>query len=319
VDAAVLDRWSLPQPRTLSRAEQGLNNETWFVRCAGEEYVLRIYAEDRLDAIRFEHELLHKLIELALPFRTPRPVPTADADTIAVATTQEGPRPAALFHRLPGETLDDDDVAGVRSAGAAFAELDRVLGSIERTNNTAPAFHGDFRQIHPAVSDLADLDQVIGVDAARFVRTAADNAQALYASLPRQIVHGDFAFSNILVKGGKVTALLDFEFAGWDLRAAELGGALALSLSKTSGDQLWRQLLRGYLASLGLDTAEIAALPALALQHEAVILTWWSGRALSGRASRESVAQHVERALRLEGWMARSGARLVAEAFHLSA
>lgn len=315
----MLDRWSLPQPRELRRAEQGLNNETWFVTCASAEYVLRIYSEQRVEAIRFEHELLHLLAEQALPFRTPRPVPTQDGDTIAVAATSGGPRPAALFHRLPGETLDDGDVAGVRSAGAAFAELDRALASVARTNSTAPAFHGDFRQIHPALSDLTDLGAVIGVDAARFVQLAAENAQPLYASLPRQIVHGDFAFSNVLVRGSKVTALLDFEFAGWDVRAAELAAALGLSLSKTTGDLLWRPLLRGYLPSFGLDPTEIAALPALALQHEAVILTWWSGRALSGSAPPESIAQHIERALRLERWMSRSGPRLVAEALRLSA
>ena len=175
------------------------------------------------------------------------------------------------------------------------------------------------RQIHPAVDDLDLLDAVVGVDAARLVRTAAENAQPLYASLPRQIVHGDFAFSNILVRESKVTALIDFEFAGWDVRAAELAGALALSLSKTTGDLLWRPLLRGYLPSFGLDPTEIAALPALAVQHEAVTLTWWSGRALSGAASRESIAQHVERALRLERWMSGSGTQLVAEALRLSA
>ncbi len=319
MDDSVLDQWSLPRPRVLHRAEQGINNETWFVSCAAGEYVLRVYSEQRHEGIRFEHELLGRLVELALPFATPRPVPTRDGDTIAAASSWAGPRPAALFHRLPGETLNDGDFSGVRSAGAAFAALDRALASIDRTNHAAPAFHGDLRQVHPAISDVDHLPDVVGVDAARLVRVVAENAQALYASLPRQIVHGDFAFSNILVADGNVTALLDFEFAGWDVRAAELAAAIALSLSKTTGDLLWRPLLRGYLGSFGLDPAEIAALPALALQHEAVTLAWWSGRALSGSASRESVAQHVERALRLERCMAGSGTQLVAEALRLTA
>lgn len=39
---------------------------------------------------------------------------------------------------------------------------------------------------------------------------------------PKQLIHGDLHYDNVLVDDEKVSGLLDFEFAAFDWRAMEL-------------------------------------------------------------------------------------------------
>ena len=89
-----------------------------------------------------------------------------------------------------------DDDAQARAA-EAFARLDLALGNIERTDLPAPLFTGDLRAMHPAVTDLADLDDVVGRAGRDMVERASDSAGAIYASLPTQLIHGDFSFGKM--------------------------------------------------------------------------------------------------------------------------
>jgi len=92
----------------------------------------------------------------------------------------------------------------------------------------------------PAPSDVAALARDLtaaGPDAGRaaVLRDGADRAVAAWEGiagrLPSQVVHADLAASNVLVSPdtGAVTGVLDFELAGYWIRAIELAVALALS------------------------------------------------------------------------------------------
>lgn len=294
------------------RAEAGISNDTFFVSTGSGEHVLRLYSHLRVAGIRFEHEILRRLVDAELPFRVPLPLATTHSDTVALEV--DSARHAALFPRIPGVHLDDDQIEGVRRAASAFATLDVALGAIERTDSPAPSFSGDLEAVHSAVTDLAQLEPVLGAAALRLLTRAADIAQPMYASLPSQLIHGDFAFGNILMREGRVRGVLDFEFVGRDVRAMEVAGGLALMISKSTAEQLWRPYLRGYLSTLPLDPAEIAALPALALVHAAVVVVWWAGRWIQHEVSDASVTQHVERALAQERWLADHAEEVIAEA-----
>ena len=66
----------------------------------------------------------------------------------------------------------------------------------------------------------------------------------LYRSLLQQIVHRDFDASNVLMEGDRVTGVLDFEFAGSDLRAFDL--ARSRSLFRKGGRKTPGALALGY-------------------------------------------------------------------------
>jgi Ser/Thr protein kinase RdoA (MazF antagonist) len=172
--------------------------------------------------------------------------------------------------------------------------------------------------MHPAVTDLADLDDVIGRPGREMVERAAESAGPIYASLPTQLIHGDFSFGNVLVRSGRVRGIVDFEYSGRDVRAMELASGLSSVILRSQGEVLWRLVLRGYLGTQRLDLTELAALPALAILHWAVIVVWWAGRSLEGRPFPDGVGALVDRALIVERWMTSRGPELVAEALRAS-
>lgn len=312
----LLDAWALPRPRRLTRAHWGISNETWYVRSDAGEHVLRLYMHKRTEAIRFEHELLTRLARAELTFRTPKPLESEAGDTLA--TDIDTARPAALFRRIEGEHLDDDDAAGVEAAAAAFARLDSALAAIERTDVAAPVFSGDLRSVHRAISDPAQVEQIAGTIARGLVEAAAENAVPIYSSLPTQLIHGDFGLGNVLIRDGRVRGVLDFEYAGRNVRAMELGGALRNVLTKGNRETLWRPTLSGYLRTLSLDATELVALPALVLLQAAVVLVWWAGRALEGQSPGGALDRHVVQAKAVRDWLAGNSTRLVAEALRSS-
>jgi homoserine kinase type II len=312
----LLDAWALPRPRELTRAVRGISNDTWFVRSEAGDHVLRLYVDKRSDAIRLEHELLRRLATADLTFRTPQPLETQASDTIAIEV--DSARQAALFRRIEGEPLDDEDTAGVARAASAFASLDIALAAIDRTDVPSPLFSGDLRTVHSAISDLAQVEQIAGPRPRQLVEEAAENAAVIYSSLPTQLIHSDFSLGNVLIRDGRVRGVLDFEYAGRNVRAMELGGVLRNVLTKGDRERLWRPVLRGYLRTLSLDPTEIAALPALVLLQSAIAVVWSAGRALEGQSTGQPMAAYMDRALALRDWISANGTRLVAEALRAS-
>ena len=308
----LLDAWDLPRPRELIRSAFGMSNESYFVKSAAGDHILRIYISKSLQAIRFEHEVLQRLVGADLPFRTPRPLPTVRGDTVEVDV--DSARPCALFLRIPGETLDDADTIAVGRAAEAFARLDIALAAIERTDLPSPVFAGDLRAMHPAITDLGRLDELIGPRGQDMAERAAERAGPTYSSLPTQLIHGDFGFGNVLVHGSRIRGVVDFEYSGRNVRAMELAGGLASAIAREARESLWRPLLRGYLGTLPLDPVEVAALPALAVLHWAVIVVWWAGQLLDGHPFPDGLTPLVDRALAVDGWMDAHGRELVAEA-----
>jgi homoserine kinase type II len=314
---AILDAWRLSRPRITAKAEGGYQNTTLFVSCANGEFVLRVYT-NVVDPARqrFEHELLRRLASAALSFAVPRPLPSDDGDTLRVV---DG-RLAVLFARIPGETLAKDGGPYVGQAAAALAELDVALGALREFEHRPPIFGGDLTLVHPLVDDLDDAVATSGLEADRRnalrggLERTAELALPLYASLPQQVTHGDFAFGNTLVRNGRVTGLIDFEVAGIDVRAMDI--AVGLYRFPAYEDALVQCDIfgQGYSTVLPLDPTEIAALPALLELRASVSLLHWIGRMRAGLATIEHVRPRAGRALLTYEWVQDHGEELARRA-----
>ena len=314
---AILDGWRLPRPRTIAPAREGYQNTTLFVSCASGEYVLKIYSNVAdLAHRRFEHELLARLALAELPFGVPRPVPGTDANTLRFV---DG-RPAVLFARIEGEALPKDGGAHLQPAAAALARLDVVLAELGHFDHRPPRFEGDLERVHPFVDDIGEAVEDSGLDVsqARLLHRAMDRASELaapvYASLPRQVTHGDFAFGNTLVKDGVVTGLVDFEHAGIDVRAMDLAAALYRFPAHENALGECESFGYAYCAVLPLDITEVAALPALLLVRSGVFVAHWVGRYRAGLATIDEVRLRAARALFTADWVEENGTELVRRA-----
>src|SRR5207248_943182 len=140
----------------------------------------------------------------------------------------------------------------------------------------------------------------------RLIKEVAEAAPALYDTLPRQIIHSDFGTGNVLARGGRVTGVLDFEFAAPDLRAMDWAvGLLHSALMGVPPARLWENLDaygRGYAGRLRLLPAEARALPALLRLRRVVSLIHRAGRWRQGVASAEEVRENLGDTLDLDGW-----------------
>jgi homoserine kinase type II len=300
----VLDAWELARPRIVTRASWGHNNHTSFVSCGSGEFVLRIYVNQAEPS--FEHALLRRLPEHRLSFATPVPVALPSGGTIA--SDPEG-RPAALFRRLPGEHIDEPSEDLVRRAGAALAELVDALSRIGDVGVPAPRFDADLAAVHPLVPDVATLPELDSPTLGEIARVQAEVAP-IYPTLPRQITHGDFGLGNVLFHNGQVSAMLDFEFSGDDVRAIDLATACYILTARRHGGESWRPFVDGYTARLPLDEREADALGALVSSHAAVALIHWIGRSRAGLAAKQSVEAHAARLTEIRQWRVHHGDEL---------
>lgn len=313
MDLGALAAWPITA-RAVTRAVHGHNNETYFVDADEDRYVLRIHHNTAdPERVRDEHHLLGQLAAAELPFAVPLPLRTRDGDTLAVLETAGGPRLAALFYRIPGEPAELD-VPHARLGGRALAQVDAALGRLDLPVR-APV---TLRDVHPLVPEPAAALAELGLgDDASAAAAALERVEvahgALSQSLPWQIVHGDFAFPNVLVDGGKVQGLVDFEFAGPDFRAFDLAAALYVITVRAEERTRWATLeafAGAYRRSLPLDPLEVAALPDLMLRRAAVGLVHWLGRWRAGIADRSEPVDRVRRTARFSRWLDENAPRV---------
>ena len=314
MDLAQLAPWPIT-PTRVAPTGRGLNNETYYVDAAEGPFVLRVSRNtaDPRD-VRNEHELLGRLAAQDLPFQTPVPLKTTAGDTLAIFESADGPRLATLFFRISGEPA----LGTVRDAypsGRALARLDVALAHVELPVRE-PIALGD---VHPLVPDpleaLDDLD--LGADRARIVdlfERAITSRDALAASLPQQIVQGDFGYVNVLLEKDVVTGILDFEFAEADLRAADLACAIYITVVRSAPADRWPvldSLITGYRRTLPLDPTEAAAIPDLLLRRSAFGIVHWIGRWRAGLCGPDEPLARVTRNALLAEWLEGNAPRVV--------
>jgi Ser/Thr protein kinase RdoA (MazF antagonist) len=176
------------------------------------------------------------------------------------------------------------------------------------------------REAHPLVPEPIDaleeldLGERLPVTRRLFERVDAVH-DPLVGSLPAQIVHGDFAYANVIVTDGRVTAFVDFEFAGPDVRAADLAAAMYVTAVRASDVARWpllEALAAGYRRSLALDPIEVAAVAELMRRRNAFGIVHWIGRYRQGIASRDAPIERIDRGAWLSRWLDENEARLVA-------
>jgi homoserine kinase type II len=293
-----LSAWNIPTPANVRKPERGTNNLVWLI---DDTYVLRVY--QNLDIARIESEI--RLLEAlgavgSLPFAVPLPIATPAGRTIV--GTMQGP--AVLFPYLPGRTADRTDPHEIELTGAALAHLDLALAKLP--HDLAPVdWRGPLGAIHPAVPNVddlcAELERLLPGDEG--VRRLRDQAEAsdeeylrLVPQLPAQITHGDLATGNVLLSAdGEVSAVLDFEVAGLDLRVTDLVAGLSMAVDWGTPQQAEQEAAfrRGYGKVITLDPAEEEAIPLLLRRRLLGSAIWRAGRWRLGLSTLDDVRDRL--------------------------
>lgn len=294
---ALLANWGLGTPSEVSAPSNGTNNWVRLLRFGSDGYVLRVQRSADRTKVDTEHRLLTELARCGLSFDVPAPIPAASGTT--VVETPVGL--ATLSRRLPGVHPARSE-RGMELAGRAAGELCAALADLPL--ELAPS---DWRRrldtIRPEFTELGDLFAVLRRElpgaASEWLTTRAPEIdremQELRQRLPVQIVHGDFNLSNLLIADDRVSAVLDFEIAGVDLRFADLVTGLAQATAEQT-----RAFRQGYAAFTVLSADEEAALPAM-FRHRAIgSAIWRAGVWLAGHATVDDIRVRLEAAYELD-------------------
>jgi homoserine kinase type II len=307
--------WPVIVPQRMTPLTRGANNAVYLVDADSGRYVLRVYRNHadtaRLDA---EFQILLALQSAGLPFAIPAPTATADGQYhIEIADAERSDQIAALFPWLPGDHPQRQDTAAAFGAAVALGQLDQALAALSLPRDQMLAPLGDFVRRYPILADPTETLATLTSDAAAIDRIANLyhhlNAElpALYTTLPCQMVHSDYAPSNILMEGTRVTAVLDFEFCTYDLRALDLVVALSWwPIELLGSGQEWPlidALGKGYASQIQLTDDEIAALPTLLQMRSISSLLHRMTRYTQGLDSADFLRQRITQTLWREDWL----------------
>jgi homoserine kinase type II len=298
----LLQAWNVV-PTGVKAPERGTNNLVRIVHTATSTYVLRIHQNATAQQVAAERRLLTALADAGLPFEVPVPMPTVDGrPTLA---TEYGP--ATLTQWTPGGHPARDS-RGLGLAGAALGQLHVALASLPVRLAPTDWSTRPLNAIHPHVTDLDELaaEMMRALPTEPGARWFADRAPEIearttrwYEVLPRQIVHGDYALGNVLVAGDQVTAILDFEVAGIDMRLIDVAAALLQSTDDLRPDEV-AAFCGGYASHVHLTEGEHDALPTVLRYRTLGSAIWRAGRWRAGHATLDEVADRLRDGARID-------------------
>jgi homoserine kinase type II len=296
----------------------GINNRTRGVRTGAGELIWRVYQTHADPAtILYEHRLLSWLNRQRLSFGVPAPLPARDGATLVRASDTWH----ALFTRLPGGEVNRRDPALAEGVGAALAELHTVLRAYPTARRPGLFGFDELTRVHPAVPAPHTLtpgllglpEQPPYTDLFAWFRDELARRQVFldgaYRALPRQVIHGDYGPGNTLALGGRIVAVLDFDFAMPEARVLDVAQGLDFTMRIWENPEpltMARAFCRGYARHGRLTVAEVAAVPEMIRLRTAVATIYWLGRArLAGDArpqlERITALQELVRWLDVQG------------------
>jgi homoserine kinase type II len=320
--------WPIEKPLSFSPLQGGVNNQVWKVAMAeGSSYVLRLIPDENYIAhIHYEIAVLKALSEKPLPFLLPIPIKTRNGDNVGTIKRENGEAIFALLTPLLPGYLHDRNPADIATyAAVALAQLDTALAELAVLDITEgrPLFStfGELAHIHPLVSDPLATVERLPIDAAQalqiqhFLASVLEKVPDLYSRLPQQFVHRDYDAGNILVDEQRVTAVLDFEFVGFDLRVLDLCVALSWWPVNVMGTGKEWAVIDAfgsvYCTHFPLKEEELLAIPDVCQLRDAVSFIYRMGRYLAGQETDERIQGRLRHSLWREEWLANNREVLV--------
>lgn len=315
-DAGILDeaasKFLAGTTYTFAPTTGGVNNVVRYLDVEnGSKYILRVYNNGNdSHRVRFEHEILKQLANMRLSVRIPTMVPSIETGESHMLLSNGAE--ASLFDIIPGYL---PKLTMVREIGEASGELCAAMANV-RLNLTSPnpPYYELYRVHHAVTRDLFLQEvQTAAFDDCREAITqlveeifALENLieKLLQLRLPRQLIHGDLHYDNVLVHEGKVSGLLDFEFCANDWRAMEL----AICLSKYAGEKdamtYFDQFIEGFMSrGPELTPLEISVIPDLINLRILSNVVYFVGRAIAKEDSITSLTTRAANYLNRVRWI----------------
>jgi Ser/Thr protein kinase RdoA (MazF antagonist) len=232
-----------------------------------------------------------------------------------------------LFEFVPGNNYDGS-LDATADAGRALGFFHRLLGSFHADGSSPAA--GSYHNAPGLAEHMATITArlegpsgpaLIGRLCASYADAAKRVESLGFASWPAQIIHGDWHPGNMLFRGSRVAAVIDYDTARSAPRVIDLAnGALQFSITMKGHDpERWpegldesrlKRFCRGYetVKDCVISTAELDALPWLMI--EALIVEAAVPIAATGSFAGLSGASFLRMVDAKCGWLQQHAARI---------
>ncbi|PQP80110.1 aminoglycoside phosphotransferase [Paenibacillus sp. PCH8] len=306
------------------REKGGMNNSTFVLHVDGQGYVLRQYeTHNDQKKIAFEHEVLRALQRSNFKLEVPSPVEcslgaggtflpvkdnlTGHTKIVTLFHYREGANP--VWHK-PEQLFGLGQAAGTLSSAMVKLDisLEPVYPPYYRIQDAYPLCSPE-RLLQLCTSPPEPL-----VACANELKELRDVLPDLFEALrgmeqlPHQLVHGDVNASNVLAdQQGEICAILDFEFATWDVRVMELAVPMSdlLTMDK-SEDWMWQaqeSLIKGFREQVSLEPEELLAIPQLILLRSLDVVMHFISRMFEGTDAPEVAVNQIVKLKQRIDWM----------------
>lgn len=266
---------------------EGVSNSNWLIETTGGRFILTMY-ERRIDVseLPFFLGLLDHLSAHGCA------VPRTIHDRAGAASREIEGKAVALIEFLPGVSVDRPSPQQARAVGAALARIHLASQSFPgRRANALDIAHSAKALAASGPEALATIDRSLP-DA---IAVAEELMSIWPADLPLAVCHTDLFPDNVLMRGDKVTGMIDFYFACTEAMAYDLAvthAAWSFDLAgRVHASEVGTALLAGYESIRPLLPAERAALPVLAqgacLRFVASRAEDWIGTPLDAMVTRK--------------------------------
>ena len=320
--------YHLPGPVTFSPTSGGVNNVVYYVCTADGSLigVLRVYNNGNDDAkVMYEHAVLSQLhaLHTKLSFEIPTVIATITGQPTVKLSNGTS---AALFQPIPGGLPGNTRPYAI---GKASGELSAALATVDLTQipSISPNFpYYDLFKVHHAVTRDTFFDVMrssifdpwrpfsdkVCTDIVEMERKIELWNTTL--NLPKQLIHGDLHYDNVLVLEDTetVTGLLDFEFSAMDWRAMEL----AICLSKYAGElnplDYFVPFIEGFAEHGQLTIDEINAICDLIILRILSNVVYFVGRSIAKEDDISTLTKRIETYCKRIDWITLNANELVA-------
>ena len=291
--------------------EGGVNNIVQYLTFPdGSQKLLRIYnnGEDTVQ-VKFEHTLLSVLHAKNYPdefdFSIPKYMPSPKDSSSTFLKLSNGAE-ACIVDFIEG-TLPK--ASCFETIGKASGELNTALGEItEDVRSSAECNcdpYADMWGVHDALTKENFVEtmksSIFDGELRKYADlmlqetiSITDKCANEYKSLPEQLIHGDLHYDNVLVKDGKCTGLLDFEFALFDWRAMELATCLSKYAGEDGAIDMFDKFMQGYSKAGRLNALEAKAIPDLINLRVLSNVAYFVGRYLGKQDTIEPLTKRIE-------------------------
>ena len=199
--AAQFPQWAdLP---VRSAAVGGWDNKTFRL---GEQMIVRLpSAADYSVQVEKEHRWLPKLAPL-LPLSIPTPLAIGEP-------AGDYPWRWSIYRWIEGDTAAPERIADLSGFAASLAQFLIALQRINTTDGPGPGPHNFYRGGSLTTYDAETRQAIAALKGKIDVKAATEVWEAALKTTwdrPPVWIHGDVSAGNLLVKGGRLSAVLDF-------------------------------------------------------------------------------------------------------------